>query len=278
MPELCSHHQPNQDHANTITGPLTKSLQSNLSKQNVNNVEKSDSEDADNEGQPKDKPSNRSKRLCSAGDKPVQTIPSMSGAFTSFITTHHFDVFTGNSNVSHTSLILPRVVINTITNFYFITYYFVQAMALLKTLTKSTIPQPMDNMTENECDGGEGEGDNETETTTLCPDNVNKDGLFDDVHVQPIKSLRSNIGHITCDNPANMNTMLVEFVQWVKSHTDKTWIEKKRHIHIRCLAHVIHLTMRVLISAYRKAPFYNPEKAELDIPFENGCHDEIGLV
>ncbi|KIK75646.1 hypothetical protein PAXRUDRAFT_18813 [Paxillus rubicundulus Ve08.2h10] len=84
------------------------------------------------------------------------------------------------------------------------------------------------------------------------------------------------VGHVTCDDATNMDTMLVEFAQWIKNHTGKTWIEKKHHI--RCLAHVIHLAMRALISTHSKAPFYNPEKVELVIPFENGCCDEIGLV
>ncbi|KAF9235592.1 hypothetical protein BU15DRAFT_77821 [Melanogaster broomeanus] len=73
-----------------------------------------------------------------------------------------------------------------------------------------------------------------------------------------------------------MDTMLVEFAQWIKNHTGKTWIEKKRPI--RCLAHVIHLATRALISTYSKAAFYNPEQGELGIPSENGCRDEIGLV
>jgi hypothetical protein len=46
----------------------------------------------------------------------------------------------------------------------------------------------------------------------------------------------------------------------------------------RCLAHVIHLATRALISTYSKAPYYTPEHPNLTTLQENGHRDEVGLI
>lgn len=46
----------------------------------------------------------------------------------------------------------------------------------------------------------------------------------------------------------------------------------------RCLAHVIHLATRALISTYSKAPYYDPGQLDIGSPVESRHRDEVGLV
>ena len=86
--------------------------------------------------------------------------------------------------------------------------------------------------------------------------------------------------------------MLGEFAYRIKHGTGKLWISKKHCIRYvilvkssellfmfgRCLAHVCHLATRALISTHSKAPFYDPESADVGLSEANGFWDEIGLV
>ena len=76
--------------------------------------------------------------------------------------------------------------------------------------------------------------------------------------------------------------MLVEFAQRIKNHCIRYdlifWLPRCLSSSFRCLAHVINLATKALISTYSKAPFYNPKQADLAIPFENGHCDEVGLI
>ncbi|KAN0113673.1 hypothetical protein V8E52_007472 [Russula decolorans] len=76
------------------------------------------------------------------------------------------------------------------------------------------------------------------------------------------------IGHITCDNASNNNTMLKEFAKHVCAETG--WIFNPETDRIRCLAHIINLAMQALISTHSKSKHYNPAEPDADFTVGNG--------
>lgn len=80
-------------------------------------------------------------------------------------------------------------------------------------------------------------------------------------------------GHITCDNASNNTTMMQELATRLKAATGEEY--KWRKMKINCLAHVINLATQTLISAYSKAPHFDPKNPEAHVPTSR---DEVGLV
>jgi hypothetical protein len=104
----------------------------------------------------------------------------------------------------------------------------------------------------------------------------------------------SKIGHITCNNASNNNTMMKEFARCYKGQTGQNYDVKKRHIRYacippcdqylrkqkyRCLAHIINLATQALISTRSKAKYYDPHNINDHTPNANAIErDELGLV
>ncbi|PPQ87326.1 hypothetical protein CVT26_004408, partial [Gymnopilus dilepis] len=85
------------------------------------------------------------------------------------------------------------------------------------------------------------------------------------------------IGHITCDNASNNDTMLDEFANCYRFKTGKIFDVAKRHI--RCLAHIINLATQALISTRSKAKYYSADSDDGHLPDLNAPdRDEVGLI
>ena len=106
------------------------------------------------------------------------------------------------------------------------------------------------------------------------------------------------IGHITCDNASNNNTMMEEFAKRYHQKSGKCLNIKRGHIrwvlisilsylfydsiYCRCLAHIINIATQALIATCSKARYYNPHVLNEHEPDANGTdvtdRDEVGLI
>ena len=107
------------------------------------------------------------------------------------------------------------------------------------------------------------------------------------------------VGHITCDNAKNNDTMLEEFARCYQAKTGRRFDIKRRQIRYvffrscshgtqstrhacscRCLAHIINLATQAVISAHSKSKFYNGNPEDDHVPEDMGGteRDEIGIV
>ena len=107
------------------------------------------------------------------------------------------------------------------------------------------------------------------------------------------------VGHITCDNAKNNNTMLEEFACCYQAKTGWRFDIKRRQIRYvffrscshgtqsmkhacscRCLVHIINLATQAVISAHSKSKFYNRNPEDDHVPEDMGGteRDKIGIV
>ncbi|PPQ83822.1 hypothetical protein CVT24_012453 [Panaeolus cyanescens] len=90
-------------------------------------------------------------------------------------------------------------------------------------------------------------------------------------------SERLNVGHITCDNASNNDTMLKEFARCYKIKTGKLYDVEERQI--RCLAHFINLAAQELISTRSDAKYVTAQEADVLLDeISVAIRDEIALV
>jgi len=86
------------------------------------------------------------------------------------------------------------------------------------------------------------------------------------------------VGHITCDNAKNNDTMLQEFARCYEIKMGSAFDVKRRHI--RCLAHIVNLATQAVISTRSKSKYFNGDPDDDHLPEDLGAteRDEIGLV
>ena len=103
------------------------------------------------------------------------------------------------------------------------------------------------------------------------------------------------VGHITCDNTRNNDTMLEEFMRCYQAKTGSKFdinCWEIRYVSFRlcscgtqstkyrCLAHIINLATQAVISTHSKSKFYNGNPDNDHLPEDVGGteRDEIGIV
>lgn len=112
---------------------------------------------------------------------------------------------------------------------------------------------------------------------------------------QSCKLTYVQIGHVTCNNAANMDIMMTEFMEHTVSSkqlanhlmVNSAGCSKCCYIPIvchtqssfRCLAHIVNLAMQALLSTYSKLKAYNPKEPNTDlIAMHSTQHDEVGSL
>jgi hypothetical protein len=104
----------------------------------------------------------------------------------------------------------------------------------------------------------------------------------------------AQIGHVTCDNASNNDTMMEFFAKYIETrrryHFHMNHGGFGRHLLISCpsmfhylfpscLAHVINLATQALIKGYSNSEHYNPAKPNDHLPDTDALiRDEVGLV
>ncbi|ESK81374.1 hat family dimerization domain-containing protein [Moniliophthora roreri MCA 2997] len=83
--------------------------------------------------------------------------------------------------------------------------------------------------------------------------------------------IEKRIGHVTCDNASNNDTMMEEFARLMD---DWDFLSGERRLW--CLAHIINLAVQAFIKTYSKSKHYDPQEPEVHEPSEKG--DEVGKV
>ena len=106
------------------------------------------------------------------------------------------------------------------------------------------------------------------------------------------------VGHITCDNVKNNDTMLDKFAHCFQIKTGMCYDVKCQHIRYvpltsitwiscldfhsrpRCLAHIINLATQAIISTCTKSKYYNGDPTDDQLPKDaaGAEHDKIGIV
>ena len=102
------------------------------------------------------------------------------------------------------------------------------------------------------------------------------------------------IGHVTCDNASNNDTMMEFFAIYIEKKTKTPYLHNEWHIQyvitdyipwdlrklfLRCLTHVINLATQALIKGHSNSKHYNPAKPNEHLPDTDALiRDEVGLV